>query len=169
MVLAACQEEAEFFANMIGLIGVVQPKPIEAYKFTPKSKIDIMRSIKSARAYEKYAQDLDQQLKKIKVEKQLKGVEKLATKGSKEYFEDRLVGHVFKDEGRSWVVTDVEYEHGLKTYVVGYKPQRLTKRSSDQDREGYETQLTEWFEIIGKKAAGKLGLKSNYAWYQENQ
>ena len=56
-------------------------------------------------------------------------------------------------------VMDVEYEFGLKQYVVGYRPQRLTKKSSDQDREGYETRLEEFFEMIGRKEAEKLGVR----------
>lgn len=157
----------EFFQDFLGLIGVVRPKPIEAYKFTSTSMTDIMRSLKSTRSYEKYAADLDKQLKEIKEQKKMKTEERKLTIGNKSYLEDRLVGHIFRDEGRVWVVLDVEYKIGLKAYVVGYRPQRITKNSSAQDLQGYETRLEEFFDMIGEKEASKLGLKTNYDWYEQ--
>ena len=155
----------EFFQDMLGIIGVVRPKPIEAYKMTSTDLTDIMKSLKSTRSYEKYAVDLKKQLEDIKVVKKANQKNRESTVGNQAYYQNRMIGHIFKDDGRSWIITNVLYEKTIKAYVVEYEPSRITKQTSELDLAGYADRIEEIFEILGRKVSDKLGLKTNYDYY----
>jgi len=105
-------------------------------------------------------------LKKITVERKTEGAERLRTRGSQEHFRDRLQGVTFKD-GRMWKTTSVDWDRGVKRYIVSYEPVRITTSTSEQDKKGYETQLIEVLDLIGPKKRDELGLAENYKYWDK--
>ena len=153
--------QERFFEYIKGLIAVRRPPVAVAYKFTEKNRMNITRTMKATRKYQKFAVDHDKVLKQIKITKVAQGEEKAKTRGNSQYYRKALVGETFRDDGRLWQIQDIKYSQGLDRYLVDYRPARLTARSSAQDKAGYETRIEEVFEWIGEARLRQLGLLTN--------
>ena len=160
------KSQQAFFDYVLGMIAVQRPPVDVAYRFDAKKRTNITRTLKATRKFQQFAIDHDKILKQIKITKIARGREKQKTRGNSQYYRDALVGETFRDEGRQWEITDVAYTQGLDRYIVEYRPARLTKASSDQDRAGYDSRLEEVLEWIGPARVRQLGLESNQEYWE---
>ena len=153
--------QKRFFEYVEGMIAAQTPAPESAYAFTKTKRRKL--NLKMNRKFAKFQKNHEAVLRKIRIERKTEGAERLRTRGSKEYFQSRLIGVSFKDE-KMWKITDVDWDRGLKRYIVSYEPLKVARSTSQQDRLGYETQLAEVLEIMGDKKRKELGLEENYAY-----
>ena len=79
--------------------------------------MNITRTMKATRKYQKFAVDHDKVLKQIKITKVAQGEEKAKTRGNSQYYRKALVGETFRDDGRLWQIQDIKYSQGLDRYV----------------------------------------------------
>jgi len=156
-----------FLKYVEGLVAVQSPKPESAWAFDARSKKSILRSLKADRKFEKFRKNHERVLQQIRIERKLAGDEKLKTRGSSAYFMDRLLGEEFRDDGRLWKISGASYSKGLDRYLLEYKPARITSRTSEADRAGYETQFVEVMDWIGPARTEELGLTSNVAYWKK--
>ena len=144
------------------MIAAQAPAPESAFAFAKTQRRRL--NLKMNRNFAKFRKNHEAILRKIRVERKTEGAERLRTRGSKEHFQNRMIGVTFKDE-KMWKITDVDWDRGLKRYVVSYEPSKVSRSTSQQDRLGYETQLAEVLEMLGEKKRKELGLVENYAYW----
>ena len=154
--------QKRFFEYVQGMIAAQTPAPESAFTFTKTQRRRL--SLKKNRKFAKFQKNHEAVLRKIRVERKTEGVERLRTRGSKEHFQNRLIGATFKD-GKLWKITDVDWDRGLKRYIVSYEPSKISRSTSQQDRLGYETQLSEVLEMMGEKQRKELGVEENFAYW----
>ena len=150
-----------FFNLIKTTISQVRPKPVAIYEFKKSNKTATKISIKQNK---KHSRDYIKLVEQAEKAKELAKNMKKQTKGDKQFFNSKLKGVTFKQDGLTYEIQKIEYSLRDKVYYVYYsKTGRYTRRSTDL----YFDTISNVLYLIGADKATELGLKSNFDYYEK--